>query len=319
MTPRRPPSAAVERFTAALDALRPGDERLGLAVSGGADSLALLLLAAAACRSRVMAATVDHGLRPEAAAEAQFVARICAALPVPHRILRVTVPSGGSLQARARNARYEALSAWAKEEGLQALLTAHHADDQAETLLMRLVRGSGPGGLAGIRAVSEIGGLIVCRPLLGWRREALRRLVEEARLAPIDDPSNADEAYDRVRMRRQLAETPWLDPVALARSAAALAEAEQALDWTAQRLATEHVTEESGALRLDPVGLPPELLRRLVLLCLRRVDPESAPRGEQVTALIETLMRGGTATLGAILCRGGTAFRFAAAPPRRRR
>jgi tRNA(Ile)-lysidine synthase len=317
MSPNRPPSAAVERFAASLRGLWPGDGRLGLAVSGGPDSLALLLLAADCCPARVAAATVDHGLRPEAGAEAEFVGRVCTALGVPHRILRVTVGRGASAQARARAARYEALAAWAEEERLEALLTAHHADDQAETLLMRLARGSGLAGLAAIRAVSQIGGLTVCRPLLSWRREALRRLVDDAGLAPVEDPSNADEAYDRVRMRRQLAQTPWLDPTALARSAAALAEAEQALDWTVDRLAEERVTEEGDALRLDPAGLPPELLRRLVLLCLRRIDPESAPRGEQVTALIETLAQGGKATLGTILCHGGTSFLFASAPLRR--
>jgi tRNA(Ile)-lysidine synthase len=316
MTPRSLPSAAVERFVADLRALLPEESRLGLAVSGGPDSVALLLLAAAARPGRVAAATVDHGLRPEAAAEAEFVGTVCAALGVPHHILHVTVPPGASVQAQARAARYAALAGWADREGLEALLTAHHADDQAETLLMRLARGSGLGGLAGIRATSEIGGLVVCRPLLGWRRETLRVLVEEAGLRPINDPSNEDETYDRVRMRRNLAEAAWLDPVALARSAAALAEAEQALEWATERLAPERVAEQHDALRLDPSGLPPELLRRLVLLCLRRLDPDAAPRGEQVTALIGTLSEGGVATLGAVLCRGGPFFQFAPAPPR---
>lgn len=318
MTPRSLPPAVVERFAADLRALRAGAGRLGIAVSGGADSLALLLLAAAASPDAVAAATVDHGLRPEAAAEAEFVGAVCAALGVPHRTLPVTVPPGASIQARARTARYAALASWARQEGLEALLTAHHSDDQAETLLMRLVRGAGLGGLAGVRPIAEIGGLLVYRPLLGWRRDALRTVVEEAGLSPTDDPSNADETYDRVRMRRRLAETAWLDAAPIARSAAALAEAEQALDWTAGTLATERVSAEGSLLRLDPSGLPPELLRRLVLLCLRRVDPASAPRGEQVTALIETLRRGGKMTLGAVLCHGGSAFLFAAAPPRRR-
>ncbi|HEX4737607.1 MAG TPA: tRNA lysidine(34) synthetase TilS [Allosphingosinicella sp.] len=317
MTPRSPPSAAVERFTADLRALLPGDGRMGLAVSGGPDSLALLLLGATAFPGRVAAATVDHGLRPEAVDEAQFVATVCATLNVPHRILRVTVPPGASVQAQARAARYAALAGWAAEESLNALLTAHHADDQAETLLMRLTRGSGLGGLAGIRATSEIGGLVVARPLLGWRRDALRALVEEAGLRPVADPSNEDEAHDRVRMRRHLAEAAWLDPVALARSASALAEAEQALDWVVERLAAERVSGEGDALRLDPSDLPPELLRRLVLLCLRRIQPDAVPRGEQVTVLIATLLEGGTATLGTVLCRGGPHFRFALAPRRR--
>ncbi|HEY1604050.1 MAG TPA: tRNA lysidine(34) synthetase TilS [Allosphingosinicella sp.] len=318
MTPRSLPPDAVARFAADLRALLPDAEGIGLAVSGGPDSLALLLLAAAALPGRVAAATVDHGLRPEAAAEADFVGAICAELGVPHAILRAIVPPGASVQAQARAARYEALAGWARADGLRAMLTAHHQDDQAETLAMRLARGAGIGGLAGIRAGSEISGLLVCRPLLGWRRAALRALVEQAGLRPVADPSNEDERYDRVRMRRDLAEAHWLDPAALARSAAALAEAEQALDWAAERLEAERVREEGGGLRLDPSGLPPELLRRLLLRCLSRIDPGGAPRGAQVTALLATLREGGKTTLGRALCRGGTDYRFAPAPPRRR-
>ncbi|MEA3004456.1 MAG: tRNA(Ile)-lysidine synthase [Sphingomonadales bacterium] len=316
MPPDLPPDL-VERFRADLRVLAPGGEKLAIAVSGGPDSLALLLLAAAAFPGRAAAATVDHGLRPEAAGEAALVARICAGLGVPHRTLRVTLAPGGSVQARARQARYAALGTWMAEEGLALLLTGHHADDQAETLLMRLVRGSGLAGLAGIRARARIGGLDVCRPLLGWRRSALGGIVRAAGLRPVDDPSNADEAHDRVRMRRRLAEAPWLDAAALARSAAALAEAEEALDWTAARLAAERVTRQGGTWLLDPADLPDELLRRLVLFCLRGLDPGASPRGEQVTCLVETLAAGGKASLGRLLCSGGPSYRFEPAPARR--
>src|SRR5947209_3432189 len=159
MTPRSPPPASVERFAADLARLSPPAGRLGIAVSGGPDSLALLLLAAAALPGRIAAATVDHGLRPEAAGEAAYAGGICDALGVPHRTLRVRVARGASVQARAREARYAALAAWAGQEGIEALLTGHHVEDQAETLMMRLVRGSGLAGLAGIRARSVIGGL----------------------------------------------------------------------------------------------------------------------------------------------------------------
>jgi tRNA(Ile)-lysidine synthase len=202
-------------------------------------------------------------------------------------------------------------------EGLALLLTGHHADDQAETLLMRLVRGSGLAGLAGIRARTRLGDLNLCRPLLGWRRGALAAIVREAGLQPADDPSNADEAHDRVRMRRRLAGMPWLDPPALARSAAALAEAEQALDWAAERLAAERVAGEGAGVRLDPADLPADLVRRLLLLCLRRLEPDASPRGEQLTALIGTLAAGRSGTLGAVLCRGGATWRFEPAPRRR--
>ncbi|HZU63565.1 MAG TPA: tRNA lysidine(34) synthetase TilS, partial [Novosphingobium sp.] len=145
--------------------------RLGLAVSGGPDSLALLLLAHAAWPGRVAAATVDHGLRPESAGEAAEVARICAGLGVAHATLPVSI-GPGNIQTEARTARYAALAQWMAAEGLAALATAHHADDQAETLLLRLNRASGVAGLAGVRARALVPGsrLLLLRPLLGWRR-----------------------------------------------------------------------------------------------------------------------------------------------------
>src|SRR4051794_12496212 len=230
MQPPSLPPDSVERFRGDLVRLAGGDNPFAVAVSGGPDSLALLLLAAAAFPGLVRAATVDHRLRPEAAAEAAHVGSICAALGIPHGILAVTVAGGASVQARAREARYAALGGWMAEAGLGVLLTGHHQDDQAETLLMRLGRGSGLAGLAGIRPVARIAGIKVCRPLLGWRRSDLAAIVAAAGLRALDDPTNADETHDRVRMRRCLAEAPWLDAPALARSAAALAEAEEALD-----------------------------------------------------------------------------------------
>jgi len=313
----------VDRFAGDLAALCGGSEGLfGVAVSGGPDSLALLLLSEAATPGRVRAATVDHGLRPESKSEAAWVACLCAERRIPHATLSVEVSRAGKgLQAAARAARYAALGGWMRREGIDTLLTAHHADDQAETLLMRLNRGAGPGGLAGIRSASTFPpggeGARLCRPLIGWRREALAGIVRDSGLEPVDDPSNSDAAYDRVRIRRRLAEAPWLDAAALARSAAALAEAEEALETMAARLFAERTTRDAQALRLDPEGLPRELLRRLVLRALRTVVDGEAPRGEQVGALIVDLERGGTATLAGVKCAGGSVWRFEPAPPRR--
>src|SRR5687767_15062838 len=140
-----PPSPQqVERFRDDLEALTGQGcaEPLGVAISGGPDSLALLLLAAAAFPGRVAAATVDHGLRAESADEAHHVASVCAELGCPHNILAIAVPDGArGIQAEARKARYGALRAWAEEAGIDQIATAHHADDQAETILMRLQRG----------------------------------------------------------------------------------------------------------------------------------------------------------------------------------
>ncbi|HNJ46834.1 MAG TPA: tRNA lysidine(34) synthetase TilS, partial [Novosphingobium sp.] len=167
------------RFSADLAALWPGEGRLGLAVSGGPDSLALLLLAHAAMPERIAAATVDHGLRVEAADEAAMVARLCGELGVPHATLRVTVDEG-NVQSNARTARYAALADWMERDGLGALATAHHADDQAETLLMRLARGSGLDGLAAMPGVTHLAGVKLVRPLLGVPKARLLATLSEA-------------------------------------------------------------------------------------------------------------------------------------------
>jgi tRNA(Ile)-lysidine synthase len=313
----------VSRFRLDLETVAGADPGLlAVAVSGGPDSLALLLLANAAFPGRVGAATVDHGLRADAGAEAEAVARLCGEIGVPHRILSARVESAGEgLQAAARAARYAALAEWMDGEGLGLLLTAHHADDQAETLVMRLNRGSGVAGLAGVRAQGPVPGssgrLRLCRPLLGWRRAELQALVAAAAIEPALDPSNSDERFDRVRFRRRLAEAPWLDPAALARSAALLAEAEAALEWTAAPLFAARVEVEEGAVILRPNGLPAELLRRLVLRCLDRVAPGAKPRGEALVAFIARLGEGGTATLCRVKGVGGAVWRFEPAPPRR--
>ncbi|MEA3046876.1 MAG: tRNA(Ile)-lysidine synthase, partial [Sphingomonadales bacterium] len=280
------------RFRVDLEALTgPAPARIGVAVSGGPDSLALLLLAHGAYPGAVHAATVDHGLRPEAAAEAAFVASICTGLGVPHATLEAGMNDTANLQAAARQRRYALLGAWARKTGLTCLATAHHLDDQAETLVMRLLRGAGLAGLAGIRAV-HAGAVPVVRPLLGWRRGELAALVAAAGIAAVADPSNRDERFDRVRVRRRLAETAWIEPEPLARSAAALAQAEAALAWAADRL----WRERADGFILDPAGLPEEIRRRLVIRMLAALGG-AAPRGEAIARLLATLERGGTATL----------------------
>jgi tRNA(Ile)-lysidine synthase len=298
------------RFRADLEALTSAaPARLGLAVSGGPDSLALLLLAHAAYPGRVHAATVDHGLRAESAAEAAFVAGLCGELGVPHVTLAANMTDKVNVQAAARARRYALLGRWAGEVKAGCLVTAHHLDDQAETLVMRLLRGSGLAGLSGVRAVNPP----LVRPLLGWRRDELAAVVRAARVDPVADPSNQDERFDRARIRRLLAEAQWLDPAPLARSAAALAEAEDALEWAVERLWRERV----DGLTLDPAGLPAELRRRLVLRLLATIGGPP-PRGEEVGRLLATLDGGGTATLAGVKCVGGKRWRFAPAPPRRR-
>lgn len=290
---------------------------LGIAVSGGPDSLALLLLAQAAFPGRIAAATVDHQLRPEAAAEARQVAEICSDRAIPHSILTVCLsPGGEGVQGEARRARYAALGEWAARAGIAAVATGHHADDQAETLLMRLQRGSGVTGLAGVRARRALApGIDLVRPLLGWRREELTAIVAEAGLVPADDPANSDPRFDRARMRSFLAANPELDPLRLARSAAALADAEQALAWAAERAAAERLERGDDGISLDPAGLPRELRRRLLTRAIRMLSPDAAIDG--LDGLLDTLDSGGTGTLAGIVARGDAIWRLAPEPPRR--
>ncbi len=292
MKPAAPNKSAVERFHEDCGALAVRDAGLGLAVSGGPDSVAMLLLAHTAFPGRVEAATCDHRLRLGSADEARFVAGLCAERGVPHATLTLNLPATGNVSSNARAARYAALANWRSERGLDHVLTAHHADDQLETVIMRLNRGAGVGGLAGIRAVNGH----VLRPLLNWRRAELAAIVADAGITAIDDPSNRDDRYDRARLRKALAEADWLDPLAVARSAAACAEADDALGGMDSR----------------------ELTRRRVLAELRLIQPGLTPRGEQLDALIEALHAGHTTTLGKVLCTGGEPWTFTAAPPRKR-
>lgn len=318
---RDPSTEDVERFRADFETLTRGEEgRLGVAVSGGADSLALLLLARAAFQDRVEAATVDHGLRPESAAEARFVAATSARLGIAHAILVPDTPIEGNLPSAAREVRYRALERWAVERKLAWIATAHQVDDQAETLLMRLLRGAGLAGLSGIRARSlGLGEIPVVRPLLDWRREALARVVAEAGIEPVDDPTNRDPRYDRARIRRRLAESDWIEPAPLARSAAALAEADEAMHWMVEGLWRGRVERTADGFILEAEGLPAELGRRLVVAILARMEAGPPPRGAEVTRLLARLEEGGIATLAGVRCVGGAdgRWRFEPAPPRR--
>ncbi|WP_414899770.1 tRNA lysidine(34) synthetase TilS [Sphingomonas flavalba] len=318
LIPSAPDPAQVGRFRDVLTALAiPADAPLGIAVSGGPDSLALLLLAHAAHDGPVAAATVDHGLRPAAAEEAATVATLCRTLAVDHAILRVTVhPAGTGIQAAARTARYRALADWCAGGDIATLATAHHADDQAETLLMRLNRGAGLAGLAGVRADRPLGpGLRLVRPLLGWRKAELAALVAAQGIAAADDPSNHDGRHDRTAMRALLAANPLLDPLRIAASAHHLAESENALAWAAAEILSGRITRAPGAITLDHAGLPSEMLRRAVGGILSEFN--QLPDGPAITALIQRLHRGQPATLAGIKATPGPRWHFAPAPPRR--
>lgn len=250
----------------ALDAFRPTLGRAGvaLAVSGGADSLSLLHLWADARaleprlpRARVF--TVDHGLRPRAAAEARFVGEVAAARGLGHRTLVWDGPKpAGNLQAEARAARRRLLFAAMRTEGLDTLLLAHHADDQAETFLLRLARGSGVVGLAAMAARRDEDGLVVLRPFLDLPKARLVATLTARGQIWIEDPSNGDARFDRAKMRRampMLAEL-GLDRDRLVATAAAMARAAAALDRDLDDLIGRAVAiHPAGFLRIEAATL----------------------------------------------------------------
>lgn len=325
-----PPSASdaldpvqVARFGRDLSALFDvANGRLLVAVSGGGDSLALMLLAHAVLGERCVAATVDHGLRTASADEAAFVAGLANRRGVAHAVLRGEMPARAgrtaNLSARARAFRYALLEAERARVGADAIATAHHADDQLETMVMRLNRGAGVAGLAGVRAR---GGRIV-RPLLGWRRAELAGVVAGAGIMAVDDPSNIDDRFDRARLRKVLAGVGAFDIAGWQRSARALGDAEDAIGWAVERLSNERCAFGDRVAAMAPHELPFELQRRLVDRCLRHVDPAIEPRGEALARLALSLREGRGGTLGAVQGtvgerEGMIVWRFALAPPRR--
>ena len=221
-------------------------------------------------RTRIEAATVDHGLRPESADEAKAVAALCARLAIRHRVLQWKgVKPTSRLQERAREARYRLLVDYAKAIGVDAVLTAHHADDQAETVLFRLLRGSGVAGLRGMDLVTSRDGMTIARPLMGLRKRDLVAFAK-ARGAPfIDDPSNADPRFARTRLRALLARLgeEGLDAAALDRLARRARETEEALaHLTAEvelRIGSEG-TIDARALFTAPIAIGRRILARRI-------------------------------------------------------
>lgn len=281
-------AAAVDaaQFDALMQRLGPFEDspQLAVAVSGGADSMALALLAAEWSSGRggaVVALTVDHGLRPESAAEARQVRRWLAARNIRHHILawRGGRPTG-DVQAAAREARYRLLAQWCARHGILHLLLAHHRDDQAETLMLRLARGTGMDGLAAMAPISHAAfetedgpvGLRLLRPFLGLPKSALEATLREAGQGWIEDPSNDDPGYGRVRIRRlmPLLAAEGMSPQRLAATAAHIGRARAALEAAVSRLAAEAAALHPAGyltLRLGPYRTAPA---ETALRCLAR-------------------------------------------------
>ena len=302
---------------AGLDALFAGvagEPAIALAVSGGADSLALMLLAQRWATGldpapRLFVYSVDHGLRPEAADEVAMVLRAAATLGLPARGLAWTgaKPEAG-VQEAARIARYRLMGSAMAEDGASVLLTAHHLQDQAETVLMRMAHGSGIEGLRGMAAMADIESIRVHRPLLAVDPTALRAVVDAAGLTPAEDPSNTDPHYERVRWRQAMPELAalGLDAAALSLFAERMAETDAAIAQMADGCFAEIVRLDGfGAARIELapfVGLSPAISTRLLGRVLNIVGGRQKPRAlGQVERLRQTIAEQGLAKATTVL------------------
>jgi tRNA(Ile)-lysidine synthase len=309
-------NTVVAEFTAAMERFAPFENspHLAVAVSGGADSMALRLLAhdwAVARGGRVTALTVDHGLRPASAEEAAQVGSWMSGCGIEHHILRWRGEKPASaLQNSARVARYRLLCEWCRQANVLHLLLGHHADDQSETVLHRLVRGSGIFGLSGMSALVETAEVRLLRPLLSCRPAALRFLLTERGQDWLEDPSNQDPRFARTHVRSVL---PRLAAVGLTRSVLLAAAAQMA---AARSVFQEAVVEllarscrvhptgfaqiERAAMATAPIVVAVKALARVVMMIggsARECQADAARRA------YERLFRGGPAvtTLGRCL------------------
>ena len=281
-----------------------GAPALVLAVSGGPDSVALMWLAARWRRAfargpRLVAVTVDHGLRANAAREAHDVKRLANSLDLEHRTLRWrgTKPKTG-LPAAAREARYVLLAKAARASGARHIVTAHTRDDQAETLLMRLLRGSGIAGLAAMARESERDGVLLVRPLLEISKAQLVATLEKAGIAFADDPTNRDPAFTRPRLRAlmpALAEEGG-DARNLARLASRLARANAAVEVLvdgAERylMLKDRAAAHDGFYAQAFSGLPEDISLRILMRAIERCAHEGSAELGKVETLLASLDR----------------------------
>lgn len=302
---------AFDRLMAPFGPFEPAP-LLALAVSGGADSMALALLAAAWAKERggaVAALTVDHRLRPESAGEAAAAGGALRARGISHEILTLDadLPASG-VESAARAARYRALTERCRAVGALRLLTAHHADDQAETLLMRLSRGSGPDGLAGMAPARSLGDVMLLRPLLGTPRNRLRATCAAAGLVWFEDPTNLGDGNARGRLRRaaDALAAEGLTAQTLARTAERAAAQRRLLDrLTADLLGRAVALSPWGFAEIDSAlfaAADPELASRALARVLATVGGGAhPPRREALTRAAARLVSSGSGGSGGVL------------------
>ena len=294
-----------DKLTAQIDAFfsQGMPDRLGVAVSGGSDSVALLMLLSR-LPTDLHCVTVDHGLRETSAQEAGQVASLCDRLNVPHSTLRWTGWDGiGNVQGEARAARYGLMSDWAKEQDICDVALGHTLDDQAETVLMRLARGAGVDGLSAMAPRRSQDDVTWLRPLLGATRAELRNFLGIAGVSWIDDPTNDDERFTRIKVRQswETLAPLGLTPVVLAQVAENMSLAREALAHQASAVAKEIVSFRAGAVEIARDGfdtVPQEIARRVFLAALTWVNGAVyPPRRRTVEAALAATKQSGSATL----------------------
>ncbi len=315
-----------EVFAAAWRALGAPKQML-LAVSGGSDSIALMHLAAPlrAGGAELLVATVDHRLRPSSANDARFVEMAAAALGLPAAVLRWEGDKRATgVQAAARAARYRLLACEAERWRADAILTGHTADDQAETVLMRIAHRTGVRGLSGMAVETFIADGAsppqrLLRPLLGQRRATLRAHLAAVGAAFIDDPSNDDPRFERVRARAALTQAPSGEDA----TTALLSLADDARGLTAALDRLGHVRLAAldgafladGSVRLSAQGLSPALDAPLVARLLGAVGGSETPPDETAAAALGAALSDRRATLaGALIGRDGPHLLIAREP-----
>ncbi len=280
--------------------------KIGIAVSGGGDSMALLHLAArwsAQAGHSIAAVTVDHGLRDGSDKEAAGVAAFCKSLGISHDTLVWNTWDGhGNLQAAARDARYKLMGEWATENKVGGIMLGHTMDDGAETFLMRLSRKAGIDGLAAMDRNFERNGLTYARPLWMCRRDELRDYLLRNGVEWVDDPSNDDVDFERIRVRKALVQLDELGLRAdgLQHAATAMRQARDALEHYTAKEALRHVTAEAGDLTMPlRPDLPDEITRRLRSKAIQWMgNLPYPPRQAAMQHLMDGLTLEGKHTLG---------------------
>ncbi|SFS21972.1 tRNA lysidine(34) synthetase TilS [Yoonia litorea] len=297
-----------DRFAEGVAAYDPADGPVVLAVSGGSDSTALMHLVAAQLPADcLVVVSVHHGLRQEADAEIALVAAQAEALGLRHEVQHWAWDQTGNLQAAARAGRWALLRDYAQSVGAQAVWMGHTEDDQIETVLMRLARGSGVDGLTGMAPLSRRDGVLIARPLLGMTRADLREWLKEQALSWSDDPSNTDPRYARVKVRQMYAQLQdlGLTPKRLLQTVEHMQAAQATLIAAAKDFATRHVVQEGADLVLDGAVLDlaaGDTPRRVLTAALAWVNGANyRPRFDALRQAAAEACAGQTVTLAGVI------------------